>query len=181
MSSIPDPALNPQPASLPSLAGGTGSLAQSARLKQLNVARGIMYAVGILTIVINLGQMAMIDSLVNDAIDKQVAEVTRQGRVVDPIKVGEVKASAKCVTQLVAIGLIGIGILYLVFGAIIKKYPVPVTIAGLVIYVGTAVIFAILSPETLAQGLIIKAIVVVALVKALQAALAYQKAVPSQA
>jgi hypothetical protein len=169
------PIYGSSPPGLPSLASGSGSLAQSARLKQLNVARGIMFIVGVLTIVVNVGQFAMVDSMVDSQIDKEVAKLTQQGRIVDPLKLTAVKESAKRATQLAAIGLICIGVVYVVFGFVIKKFPVPVTIAGLVIYIGTAVVFAVLSPETAAQGVIVKIIVVVALIKAVQAAMAYQR------
>jgi hypothetical protein len=164
---------------LRSLASGTGSLAQSARLKQLNVARGIMFVVGALTIAFNVFQYSMVGSLVDGEVQKQLDVIARQGRMVDPAKVAEFKAAAVRSVQLVAMGLIGLGVLYIVFGLIVRKYPVPVTIAALVIYVATTVIFGILSPETLVQGIIFKVIIVVALVKAVQAALAYQRALDS--
>jgi hypothetical protein len=44
-----------------------------------------------------------------------------------------------------------------------------------VIYVGAALIFAVLDPKSLAQGLIIKIFIVVALASSIKAAIAYEK------
>jgi len=163
-------------ATLPSLAGGTSSLAQSARRKQLNVARGIMFGVGILTIVVNFAQLAMVDSEIDKQLDQEAAKVIQQGRMIDQAKLAEIKQAAKRVGHLIMYGVMGLGALYILFGLLIWKFPVPITIIALTIYVGSAVVFAILAPETLFAGIIVKIIVVVALVKAVQAAIAYQKA-----
>jgi len=163
-------------AALPSLAGGTSSLAQSARRKQLNVARGIMFAVGILTIVINLAQFANVDTEIDKQLDQEAAKIIQQGRMIDQVKFAEIKQAAKRVGHLIMYGVIGLGALYIVFGLLIWRFPVPITIIALTIYVGSAVVFAILAPETLLAGLVFKVIVIIALVKAVQAAIAYQKA-----
>jgi hypothetical protein len=52
---------------------------------------------------------------------------------------------------------------------------VPATALGLILYVGAFAIFAAMDPASIAQGIIIKIIIIVGLVKALQSALAYQK------
>jgi hypothetical protein len=167
-------------ATLPSLASGTSSLAQSARRKQLNVARGIMFGVGILTIVVNLAQLAMVDNEIDKQLDQEAAKLVQQGRMIDQVKFAEIKQAAKRVGHLIMYGVIGLGALYIVFGLLIWKFPVPITIIALTIYVGSAVVFAALSneplEETLLKGIIVKVIIVVALVKAVQAAIAYQKA-----
>jgi hypothetical protein len=49
-----------------------------------------------------------------------------------------------------------------------------VTIISLILYIGAAVIFGILDPATLMQGIIFKVIVVVALAKAIQSAITFQ-------
>jgi len=163
-------------ATLPSLASGTSSLAQSARRKQLNVARGILFGVGILTIVVNLAQLAMVDNEIDKQLDQEAAKIVQQGRMIDQVKFAEIKQAAKRVGHLIMYGVIGLGALYIVFGLLIWKFPVPITIIALTIYVGSAVVFAILAPETLLAGIVVKVIIVVALVKAVQAAIAYQKA-----
>jgi len=169
-----------QPGSLPSLAGGS-SLAQSARLKQLNTARGIMFGVGVITILFNIFQFVVAEKLVDEELNKQAADLRRQGLVIDQAKLAEVKESAGRTVKLVTVGLVAIGIMYIVFGFIVKTYPVPVTITALVVYVGCIVIFGVLDPSTLAQGAIIKLIIVIALVKAVQAAIAYQNELKASA
>ena len=71
--------------------------------------------------------------------------------------------------------LIGLGVLYIVMGMFVKQYPVPLTIAALVLYIGSAAVFAILDPATLASGIIVKILIIVGLAKAVQAALAYER------
>ena len=56
-----------------------------------------------------------------------------------------------------------------------RLFTVAVTVSALVIYVGSAIVFGILEPESLARGLIIKIIIIVALAKAIQTAAAYQR------
>jgi hypothetical protein len=68
-----------------------------------------------------------------------------------------------------------LGVIFVVCGIIIKAFPVPVTIISLVLYVLAAVGFGILHPPSLAAGLIIKVIIVIALAKAIQSAVAYEK------
>jgi hypothetical protein len=179
-SAFDGPSLSPQ-GSLPSLSSGSSSLAQSARLKQLNTARVILILVGLLTIGVNLFQYFAVERLVNAQIDKEVNDVRRQGMDVDQAKVEELRASAIGSVKLFAIGLVGVGLVFLVGAALIKLYPVPVTIISLVLYVGCAVIFGVMDPETIAQGILIKILIVVGLVKAVSAALAYQKEVNSTA
>ena len=72
-------------------------------------------------------------------------------------------------------GLIALGAAYIVMGLLVKRFPVPLTVAALVLYVGSALFFAWLEPMTLAQGVIIKIFIVIGLVKAVQAAIAYER------
>ncbi len=58
---------------------------------------------------------------------------------------------------------------------LVKTYPVPATVLGLVLYVGCAAVFGYLDPTTLAMGWLVKIIIVVALAKAIQSAVAYQR------
>lgn len=166
---------------LPSLSSGSSSLAQSARLKQLNRARGILIFVGLLTIAVNVFQYVTVERLVDDQFNKEMNELRRQGMQFDQVKVAELRSSAISSVKLFAMGLIAVGAAFLVGAGLIKSYPVPVTIISLVLYVGCAAIFGVLDPESLMKGIIIKIIIVVALVKAVQAAMAYQKEVSVQA
>ena len=57
----------------------------------------------------------------------------------------------------------------------VTQYPVPCTITGLVLYLGANAAFGLMDPTSLARGLIVKIVIIVALFKAVQAAIAYQK------
>ena len=142
-------------------------------MKQLKVARNILIGVGILTILINAAQFAIIDKMVEEGLNKQVAKLP-PGFVVDPVKFAQVKQSAVKIARMILGGIVGVGVLYVVFGLIIYKYPVPVTITGLTIYVGLTVILAIYGDYT-PVVLGIRIVVIVSLVKAVQAAIAYKR------
>ncbi len=143
---------------------GLGSLAQSARLKQLNTARWVLIVLGILMI---LGNGALI------AIARQqlTNEVQKKGMVI--VNQEEFERSLMIFRLILAVPLV-LGIVFIVLGLMVKAYPVPITILALVLYVASNLGFALLNPEGLLQGIILKVIVVVALAKAIQAALAYQ-------
>jgi hypothetical protein len=153
-----------------------GSLAQKARSKQLNQARGILIAIGVLTIVVNGIQVALIRSEVQKEYDKQIAAAGGIGRVgLTPAQVQDM-VDRDVSLNYVFLGIfLGLGVLFVIFGIIIHSFPVPVTILSLVLYLLGAVVSAFIDPKTLAAGLVIKIIIVVGLVKAIQAALAYER------
>jgi hypothetical protein len=169
------PAAENKPGALPPLQSGLGSLGQEARLKNLNTAKWIMIVVGILTIGVNVFQYTAVEEI----IDAQLAEELRKGGVarhqVDPVAYNQARETAIRGVRMICMVLIGLGVMYIVMGALVKQYPVPLTIAGLALYVGSALVFAALDPMTLLQGIIIKIFIVIGLVKAVQAALAYEK------
>jgi len=142
-----------------------GSLAQSARVKNLNTARWVMIAVGVLTIAVN-------GFLLFTAREQLMNEVRKNNMViVDQAEFDKSVAFAR----LIFVVPIVLGVIFIVLGILVKKYPVPMTITGLVLYILSTLAFAALNPMSLAQGFIIKIIIIVALVKAVQAAMAYQR------
>jgi hypothetical protein len=154
---------------------GLGSLAQSARGKQLKTARGILLVIGGLTIVANFVFFAMIESQIDQEIQKEVQNLRARGLVANQIEIAKVRESAIRVARLVQGVAIFLGVVFVVFGFLVQSYPVPITITALVLYVGAAAVFGLLDPTTLLQGLIMKVIIVVALAKSIQAALAYER------
>lgn len=152
-----------------------GSLSQAAREKQLNVARGILLLIGFLTVGANVFSYATIEKQVEDEINKQVGDLRARGMVPNPGEVEKFRRTVVPIARMIAAAMIAVGGLFIVFGAIVKKFPVPITIISLVIYVGAAAVFAFLDPATLAAGLIIKIIIVVALAKSIQSAIAYER------
>jgi hypothetical protein len=181
------PESSPNPYQSPSVAprsgpASLGSLAQSARQKQLNTARGILLAIGILTIVVNVAFYFMIESQVNEGINAEIRKLP-PGMVADPVKLAELRTNAIRIAQLIQGAVIALGVLFVVFGLIVKKYPVPITITSLVLYIGAAAVLGLLDPATLVQGIVFKIIIIVGLAKSIQSALAYEreKAVASSA
>ncbi len=154
---------------------GLGSLAQSARSKKLKQARGILIAVGILTIIVNGIGLALLPSQVKNELDKEINKVKAQRMVVDQAKVKEVEAQILRYGYLASGVVIGLGVVFVILGLIVNQYPVPATLLGLVLYIGAVVILALLDPITIAQGIIWKIIIIACLLKALQTAIAYEK------
>jgi hypothetical protein len=153
---------------------GLGSLAQSARGKHLNQARGILIAIGVLTVIANGVFFFLVPNMVHEEIQKEIRKAG-PGANFDPAKIKEVEDSGVRTAQLVTGGTAVLGIVFIVLGILVKQYPVPATALGLVLYVGSFVVFALLDPQNISAGIIIKIIIIVGLVKSLQAAIAYQK------
>jgi hypothetical protein len=87
--------------SLGNMADSLGSLAQSARTKQLKTARGILYFVGILTVVVNVAFVIFAEQVVNSQIDKELAGIDVQNMVVDQEALAKIRDQAVRSTQLV--------------------------------------------------------------------------------
>jgi len=172
-------ALPPENTDLGSLARpadtGLGSLAQSARGKQLKQARGILIAIGVLTLILNGGVLALLFSQ-RTQLGNEINKVKAQpGMVVNQAKVKEAEDALRAGFLGTGVGL-GLGVIFVILGLMVKQYPVPATLLGLVLYIGAAVIFGLMSPATLIGAAIIINIVIIAcLIKALQAGIAYEK------
>lgn len=153
-----------------------GSLAQSARIKELNTARNILIVIGILTIIVNAIQIPMARAQVHKALQDDLAKKQIVGF---PQEVQLIEEIAVQFTYVVLGGTLALGVLFVVFGCLVKTYPVPITITSLVLYVLATLFFAVLNWqnfwETLALGFVLKIIIIVALAKAIQSALVYQK------
>ena len=113
---------------------GLGSLTQSARQKQLKSARGILLGIGALTAIVNLFFVFAAESQVKEAIDKQVQDGRSKGLVFDQKKLAEAQSQAVTLTRLINGGAAALGVLFIFFGLIVDKYPVPITITSLVLY-----------------------------------------------
>jgi predicted RND superfamily exporter protein len=145
---------------------GLGSLAQSARFKQLKQARNILLAIGVLTILVNAFLLANV---------RNEAKHVIGGMPGGPAEIQRLEDHVVRVGAAIYGAVIFLGILFVVFGLIVRFYPVPITIISLILYVGAAAIFAVLDPTTLAQGAIFKVIIIVGLAKAIQSAVAFER------
>jgi hypothetical protein len=144
-----------------------GSLAQSARGKQLKSAKTWIFAIGILTLLANIGMSFVVGSQV----DEEVKKLQAQNQVVDQQAVEAAKREA----QLVCAGFAAIGVVFIVMGFFVNAYPVPITILALVLYLAGFAISAVLDPTTIVQGIILKIIIIAGLSRSIKAALAYER------
>lgn len=153
-----------------------GSLTQQSRGKKLTTARRILFFVGIVSILANLYYFVAAKDEVRKEIDKELAkqggrqalQFQQQGAL------KELEDHAVQVTKLAALIFIGVGVAFVLFGAMIYRYPVPITIMALILYIASNAVTAVFAPEMLASGAIIKIIIIVALAKSIQAAIAYE-------
>jgi hypothetical protein len=175
-----DPSARPPQLGSLAKSAGLGSLAQAARSKQLRQARGLLIGIGVLTIIVNAIAIGMVRDQAKKAIDAKIAEERKNVPAgmelqIDPVKVKELEDQVVRVSQLIGGALIALGVLYIIFGIVINRYPVPVTIISLVLFVGVNAVFAVIEPKVLVQGVIWKILIIVVLVKAIQSAVAYEK------
>ncbi len=151
-----------------------GSLAQSARQSSLKQARGILIAIGVLSLLGNAVLFALSEKMVKDEIAAEKAKAG-PGVQFDQAKLQEIEEQAIRINQLVAGFGALLGVIFIVLGVAVYRAPVACTVTGLVLYLAGNAIFGVLDPVTLAKGLIIKIIIIVCLVKAVQAAMAYER------
>lgn len=151
-----------------------GSLAQAARNKHIRRARTTLIVIGIL---MALGQTAMYFYERGQLRAELEKEVRRQlpGAAIDEQAMKEFEESAQRALLLIEGGVIAVAISFIVMGFFVEKYPVPITALALIMYIGLHVTFAVIDPRNIAMGLIVKIIVIVFLVRALQAGIAAQK------
>jgi hypothetical protein len=143
-------------------------------MKQLRTARIILFVIGVLTVGVTIVQLTLLKDEAKKLVQKEIAK-QGPGFIPDPVKVREAEEQLVRLATLLGAVQIALGIIFIVFGFIVYLFPVPVTIISLVLYVGSYLAFGLLNPETLAMGIVIKIFIVIAMVKAIQAAIAYQK------
>jgi hypothetical protein len=159
---------------LPSL----GNLGHAARHNKLKRARSILIWLGALMVLVNGALLLTAEQQVHQQINKEVAELTKQGLTIDQSKLAVLEAAAVRTAQLFIGGVALVGALFIVFGINIYRFPVPITILSLVLYLGVVAINGVADPNTIWQGIIVKIIVIAGLVSAVRAALAYEQEGP---
>jgi hypothetical protein len=150
-----------------------GSLGQSARSKHLKSAKVTMILVGILTIGANAFLAGMAEKLVDDAFKKELQNIPAEQ--IDAVKLQELKQQAITTTKLVSIGFCVVGVVYLVLGFMVYRAPVATTATALVLYIAGWAVTGLMDPAMLLKGIILKIIIIGLLVRALKAAIEYQK------
>lgn len=164
----------------PGSPGGLGSLAQSARSKKLNQARWILIVLGILGIGLVIVALAIMRSRIREELRKEEQRLVQQGFRVDPVQKQEAEDKAVKISIFIGIGYIAVYAAFIIFGIFIKKIPVPATIISLILYIGINGVTAAISLQSLVQGVLFKILIVLALIQAIQAAIAYQKEVNAE-
>lgn len=172
--------MSTMPGGMPSLSnptavGGLGSLAQSARAKELRSARTIFIVIGVLMLIGVVFNLVTLDTQLDMAIKAEMKAQNLSESDVDPEALTAARQSIKRIAYLLIAGTGVLAVVYFVLAGLVSRHPIPVTVTGLVIYLASAAIFAVIDPTTLVQGIIIKIIIIIALIKAVAAAVAYQK------
>ncbi|MBI5367413.1 MAG: hypothetical protein HZA54_10290 [Planctomycetes bacterium] len=137
--------------------------------------------VGILTLVGNGFFLFMARQNVHAQLVKEVAAVRARGMVVDEDKVAQLEKSAVQRVQTMTGGAGLVGVVFLVLAFLVRRYPVGATAVGLALYLLSTAAFAALDLEPLAKGelgkgALVKVLIVLALIKALQAGIATRRA-----
>jgi hypothetical protein len=134
-----------------------GSLAQKERAKQLKNARTIMFVVAVVLVLSMILDWVMVEN----EIDKAGLGAAERDRVYRIMYI---------VTGFYA----GLTVMYVTFGFLVKQYPVPITIIGLVVFIALQAALMVFDETAWRKGIVIKVIVVVGLAKAIQAGIAYE-------
>jgi uncharacterized membrane protein HdeD (DUF308 family) len=160
---------------------GMRNLAQEARKQQLRKARWILIAVGVLQLIVGLFFVFNARAMVKAQFEKELAPMKAQGATVDEQKLQELEDSATKATQLLNLGGILGGIGFIFLGLLVYRFPVACTVTGLLLYIGLFAGFAFVSfmgdgdGSVFVRGWLFRLLIIIALYKAIQAALAYEK------
>jgi hypothetical protein len=143
--------------------GQLGSLAQSARDKQLGHAKGWLIFLGIMTILVNLFMVANLPN-----------EVQQEMRSIGP-NARDAETAMYLAGYVIYGGTVLLGVIFIVLGCLVRTYPLPITVASMLLFIGAQIIFGLLNPMNILGGIIFKIIIFVVLLKAIGAASAYEK------
>ncbi len=157
-----------------------GSLSQKVRKDSLRSARITMFAVGVLTIGANL----FFGLYAAQMVDKEIEGMRKTGVVIDEAELKPLRETAIRATQLSSFVFVGLGAIFIALGCFVYKAPVACTVTALVLYLGGWMATVAISvagedgadvAKALMSGVIVKIFIILCLVRAIQAAVAYQK------
>jgi hypothetical protein len=156
-----------------------GSLAQSARKSSLKQARTILIILGVLNV---LGGLFLYMNAQNEAREVIEQEKRKAGPLVtfDPVEVKKAEDEVTRIARLIYLGVIAVSVVFIILGIAVPKAPVACTVTGLVLYLALNAMAAMADPVNLVRGIILKIVFLVALIKAVQAATAYQREVKAE-
>jgi hypothetical protein len=156
-----------------------GSLAQSARIKNLRVARWILIILGALTTIGNAILFVNAPKEVEDAIREEYGSVDPSSTI-DPYElqmIDEGRTTALLILRSIYGGMCALGITFIALGVLVYRIPVIATVLGLILYIGIQLVMVVLTgnPIVLVKGWLIKIVIIAGLAKAIQAAIAWQR------
>lgn len=158
-----------------------GSLSQSAQLQKLKSAKTALWLVGILTILFQTFQFFHAEKEYEDALQAVVTKNGGSMAALQNLDESQKAELAKERTDVVAKlhliygASIGLGVVFIGCALMVNRKPVIATMTGLVLYLGSIAAVAVFDASTLAQGIVMKVIVVGVLASAVKAAIAYER------
>lgn len=161
-----------------------GSLAQKARGQKLRQVRIIFFIIGVLTIVANLFDITQIRPNFQKAVQKEIQAKGGPGMVqVDRALLQKEEDNAFFLGCALDSVFIFTGVIFLLLGALIYRFPVPATVIGLVLYVvtfgvGLLIVVTLGEAEAIglfvSRGLIFRICFIIALIASIKSAVAYE-------
>lgn len=157
------------------------SLAQSARTQELKKARTILWIVGILTIAVNgfmfFNSANELEKAANEELRKSGTSLSALQALpaAQRAEFDKEYANALGKVKLIYGAGIALGVIFIVCALFVEKKPVASTVTGLVLYLGSIAAGLAIDPATIAQGIIVKILIIIGLVSSVKAALAIEK------
>jgi hypothetical protein len=158
-----------------------GSLAQSARTKQLKQAKLILWFVGILTLAMNGFMLFNARHELDTEVERELAASGVSLATIEKLPEAQrmnfeqERSAALGKVRLIYGGAVALGLIFIVCALMVDRKPVAATVTGLVLYLGGNAAFAAVDPANLARGAIMKILIIIGLVSAVKAALAVER------
>lgn len=162
-----------------------GSLAQKARGKNLRQARVVLFLAGVLLIAMALIDIGTFHSQFQKAVDKEIQKQGGAGMVqIDRGVLKQAEDNAFAIACVIDGAFLFVGLVFFVLGALVYRFPVPVTIFGLVLFLlalgaGLAIVAIGGEPEDIARyvgsGWLLRLVVIIGLASSIKSAVAYEK------
>jgi membrane protease YdiL (CAAX protease family) len=131
------------------LDGDLPSLTQQIRLQRLTIVRWVLVGLGGLICIGGIALMVTAEEIAREQVKQQVGGDKRDGRLLAPDDLEKLRKHEDQVGRIMRLvgGLFtAVGVAYLAFAGLVKKYPLPITIMSLALYL-TGNALTLLSPE----------------------------------
>lgn len=152
------------------------SLTQQVRLGKLNGVRIVLFVLGVVLFAGGIGLIANADNIGDRAIRQELDDA--DGNQLQPDEKRKAETLVRRMIRLQGALYALVGVVYLVFGFIVKQYPLPITIMSLALFI-TGSVIPLQRPEAILGLLIcagwLVAIVMVVLSMALKVAISYAR------